>query len=308
MDCVSEAAELSAHRCSAGIRASRDMQQMHACPPRTAVSTLRTAASAIPMPQDSRRLWSASTVALDRRVHGDACGAENMLGNLLKGLRTAECDKRVIRKLGQRDRVPQIRKAMSRPGTAMQISSSNSTSAPAGTSSRETAQSSSRSLPSGVLPMRKSAIAVLGRESRARISLSRSDAGQCADAQTAGRGAGSPRSRRRASQLRIPESSRAYRSRISPCSVRLQSFSRSFEQLRTQLALQIPYRLGYCRLRHAEALVRRASYFRSLATAANCRSWYNFHCIFLPFYHTDRIIYTYDHSNSASADHHHVCF
>ena len=29
------------------------------------------------------------TVALDRRVHGDSCGAENMLGNLLKGLRTA---------------------------------------------------------------------------------------------------------------------------------------------------------------------------------------------------------------------------
>ena len=33
-----------------------------------------------------------------------------------------------------------------------------------------------------------------------------------------------------------------------------ESFSRPFEQLRTQLALQISYRLGYCRLRHAEAL------------------------------------------------------
>ena len=94
-------------------------------------------------------------------------------------------------------------------------------------------------------------VAVLGRESGQNVAQPL-DAGQCADAQTAGAVQAlldlAPRV-----QLRIQNGSGVPQQDISLFGAS-ESFSRPFEQLRTQLALQISYRLGYCRLRHAEAL------------------------------------------------------
>lgn len=94
-----------------------------------------------------------------------------MLGNLPERLRIAQRDKRVISKFCQRYAFP-IGIPVSL-GTATHISSSYSRTAPAGTSSRDTAESSSRSLPSGVLLMRRSRLPY-SAEKPASISLIRS--------------------------------------------------------------------------------------------------------------------------------------
>ena len=153
-------------------------------------------------------------------------------------------------------------------GTATHISSSNSRTAPAGSSSRETAQSSSRSLPSGVLLMRQSRLPY-SAENPASMSLRRSthDSAQihsppvrCILSSI------SFRASRSASRMRS-----AYCSRMSPCSVRrsplpVRSNSAAPSSLsRFRMVLDTA---GCATFRLCAARVM----FSYLATAANCRS------------------------------------
>ena len=156
-------------------------------------------------------------------------------------------------------------------GTATHISSSYSRTAPAGTSSRDTAESSSRSLPSGVLLMRRSRLPY-SAETPASISLIRSahDSAQMHRPPVRCRLSSiSPRASRSASSI-----VRAYRSRISPCSVRRNPFPvRSNNSAPSSLSRfrMVLDTAGCATFRLSAARV----IFSYLATAANCRSWYN---------------------------------